>query len=169
MNTATDAIGRLHEHRRWFRVKMIEALKSLSPEEQRRTFPMGPGSAFAVAVHCWGAETGWISAVEGATAAMTLPGAETFPTLDSLLDEWKKTDARWDRFLAAVTDADLGKPVARVRDGKTYTTTLADVLIHVTTHQMYHAAQFKNMLRQLGKTDLPPSDFIMFGREKWNA
>ena len=165
MNTAIDAIRRLHDHRRWFRAKMIDALKALTPEEQRRAFPMGPGSAFAVVVHCWFAETAWVNAVDGSNPAMTMPSPDTFPTLDSLLDAWKPTDARWDQFLAQVADADLARPIERVREGKTYTTTLADVLIHVTTHQMYHAAQFKNMLRQLGKTDLPMSDFIVFGRE----
>jgi uncharacterized damage-inducible protein DinB len=160
-------IRRLHEHRAWFRAKMIASAEKLSPRDLRQSFPMGPGSVFAVLVHCWAAETAWINALEESDPGFVLPGPDSFASLDALLDEWKKTDARWDAYWARLKESDLAKPVVRVREGKAYTTSVADVLIHVCTHQMYHAAQLKNMLRQLEVTDLPPSDFIVFARETW--
>lgn len=160
-----DTIRRLHEHRRWFRDKMIASAEKLPPADLRQSFPMGSGSVFAMLVHCWAAETAWINAIEETDPGFVLPGADSFASLDALLDEWKKTDVRWDAFWAKFKDGDLTKPVSRVREGKTYVTSLADVLVHVCTHQMYHAAQFKNMLRQLEVPELPPSDFIVFARE----
>lgn len=60
-------------------------------------------------------------------------------------------------------------PVVRVREGKRFTTTVQEVLLHVCMHQMYHAAQCKNMLRQLGANELPTSDSSSFARENWVA
>jgi len=165
--TALDVLDRLHEQRRWFRAKMIAAARALPETELRRAFPMGMGSPFATLVHCWAAETAWINALTGVDPAFTLPGPEAFPSLDALLAEWDRTDARWDAYRKALTLAELGRPVLRSRDGKSLTTSVEDILVHVCTHQMYHAAQFKNMLRQLGVEPLPPSDFIVFARETW--
>ena len=169
MHTTLDIIRRLHEHRRWFRSKMIDAARALTVEEMRHPFPMGPGCVFGLLVHCQFAETAWISAIDGSDPAVVAKGAEAFPALDALLEHWKETDARWDRFWATLVPSDLSRPVVRIREGKAYTTSLEDVLIHVCTHQMYHAAQFKNMLRSLGKADLPLSDYIVFARENWSA
>jgi uncharacterized damage-inducible protein DinB len=173
MRTALDCLRRLHEHRLWLRARFEAAIRPLSDAEFRKAFPMGPGSVKAVLVHCWGAEELWLGAMSGAPASGSLPSADTFPSLDALLARWKETDARWATFLAGLTEADLDRPIVRVRDGKSYTTTLADVVIHVCTHQMYHAAQLNNMLRQLGESNpasaFVPSDYIIFGRESWNA
>jgi uncharacterized damage-inducible protein DinB len=170
MGLATSPLGiihRLHDHRRWFRGKMLESCRALSTEDQRRAFAMGPGSIFAILAHDYFAETAWISAIDGSDPAVVPRKPEEFGSLDELLKEWERTSARWDAFLAAVRESDLPRPVVRVREGKSYTTTLEDVLIHVAMHQMYHAAQFKNMLRQLGVTDIPVSDFIVFARETY--
>ncbi|MBL9147923.1 MAG: DinB family protein [Phycisphaerae bacterium] len=173
MRTALDCLRRLHEHRLWLRARFEKAIRPLSDAELRRAFPMGPGSVLGVLAHCWGAENIWLDSISGSAAPSTLPSADAFPSLDALLGRWKETDDRWARFFATVTEAELDRPVVRVRDGKSYTTTLADVLIHVCTHQMYHAAQLNNMLRQLGDANTAaafvPSDFIIFGRETWRG
>jgi len=166
---APDPIGQLHAHRRWLRDKMIQAARSLSADDLQRPFAMGPGSVFATLAHCWFAETVWINTLERMDPATTIRGIDTFPTLDALLEQWAETDARWDAYLARLSPADLVLPVVRIRDGKHFTTSVQDVLLHVCTHQMYHAAQCKNMLRQLGASDLPTSDFIVFARENWSA
>jgi len=41
------------------------------------------------------------------------------------------------------------------------------VLIHVNTHQHYHAAQIVNMLRHLGVKPPPACDFIVMAREQF--
>ena len=182
MSTRLALVRSLHDQRRWFRAKILTEARALPNDALRRAVPMGPGSLFATLVHCWGAETAWINAVENTDPAMQLPGADAFPSLDALLAAWATTDARWNAYfdrLAALAasgnnaelDRELDRPVVRIRDGRHYTTSTEDVLVHVCTHQAYHAAQMKNMLRQLGTEpkDLPTSDYIMFARERWDA
>jgi uncharacterized damage-inducible protein DinB len=169
MHTALDLHKTTYAHRAWFREKMLNAARGLSQEQLRRPFDMGPGSVFKLLSHCYAAETLWVTMLEGKDPATPFSPPDDLPTVDALAALWKETDARWQRVLATATDADLGRPVARVREGKTYTSTFGDVLLHVSMHQMYHAAQFKNMLRQMGVSDLPMSDFIVFAREQWKG
>ena len=168
MHTAIDVIRRLHAHRRWFREKMIAATRLLTPEQQRAHFAMGPGGVFALLAHCCAAERLWLAMVEGGDPTTPFSPLDENATIEALVAQWSDAEARWERFLAAVTVADLARPITRVREGKAYTSSLGDVLLHVCTHQMYHAAQFKNMLRQLGVTDQPMSDYIVYAREIWS-
>lgn len=148
---------------------MIATARTLTPEQQRKPFAMGPGSVFGLLAHCCAAERLWLQMVDGPDPAAPFVPLDDVASIDALMVLWTEADAHWEAFLAKLTGAELGRAVARVREGKPLTTTLEDVLIHVTTHQMYHAAQFKNMLRQLGVTDQPLSDFIVFARETWSA
>ncbi|MFO0827917.1 MAG: DinB family protein [Phycisphaerales bacterium] len=168
MNTAIEPIRLMNAHCLWFRRKMFEAAKPLSKEELERPFAMGPGSVIGIFTHCLFAETVWINAVEG-NPTFVPAKQEGHPSLDEVAAAWQPITARWEKVFATTKDSDLARPVVRVREGKAYTTSLGDVLIHVTMHQHYHAAQFKNMLRQLGKSELPPSDFIMYAREMWKG
>jgi uncharacterized damage-inducible protein DinB len=168
MNTALEPIRLLNAHRQWFRKKMFEAAKALTTEEIQRPFPMGPGSVIGILAHCLFAETVWINAVEG-NPTFVPAKQEGHPSLDVVAAAWQPIDVRWDKVFATAKDSDLARPVVRVREGKAYTTSLCDVLMHVCMHQHFHAAQFKNMLRQMGKTDLPPSDYIMYAREMWKG
>ena len=143
--------------------------KPLSADDQRQPFAMGPGSLFATLTHCYGAEALWLETIEGRDGSAVFASASQIQSLDELASRWSELDARWDRLLSGLTAADLAKPVTRVREGKAYTTSLGDVLIHVCTHQMYHAAQLKNMAKQLGVKDLPFSDYIVYAREQWKG
>jgi uncharacterized damage-inducible protein DinB len=168
-HTAIDVHRTMYAHRAWFREKMLNCARGLTQEQLRRPFDMGPGGVFKLLSHCCAAEALWISLLEGASPAVPFSAPDDLPTVDALAELWNATDGRWRRLMSHLTDADLNRPIARTRDGKTLTTTLADVLVHVNMHQMYHAAQFKNMLRQLGVTDLPMSDFIVYAREQWKG
>jgi uncharacterized damage-inducible protein DinB len=169
MHSAIELIRRLHAHRRWVRDRLVQVAGGLSDEALRRPFEMGPGSLFMNLAHCYGADYVWIASIEGTDFSQAFVGHAEIPSLEELMRRWAEIDARWDRFLAGLEREDLGRPIVRVRDGISYTTDLADILIHVCTHLMYHAAQMKNMMRHLGAKDLPMTDYIVFGRERWNA
>lgn len=111
------------------------------------------------------AEFAWLAALEG-TANPVFPAEATVDDLPSLLRAWSDLDDRWAAMLAQLDDAGLDRPVTRTnRAGITSTTSAADVLVHVCTHGFYHTAQMVNMLRRLGVTELPETNFITMARE----
>jgi len=171
MTSAIDTIQVMHDHRRWTRAKALGLLRSLDDATLRRPFPMGPGSLLGVLVHCYGAEVVWLNVLERIDPATNIPSADAFPSLGALELAWSELDARWQRYWSTLTPATLDEPAVRRRGDRDFTTTTAEVLLHVCTHQHYHMSQFVNMLRQLDSLPEPtPSlDFITMAREQWQA
>lgn len=162
---APELIQQLHRHRRWSRDRIIEAAHQLSPEQLRQSFPLGPGSLFNALAHNYGAEFVWLEALHG-TPKPRFPQPTDFGTPDQLLAAWKKLDEHWDEYLGRIDEIELDRDVTRTTmAGKTFTTSVGDVLLHVCTHAFYHAAQMTNMLRQLGVQDLPETNLITMARE----
>jgi len=169
LNTAVDAIRRLHDHRRWARARVIELVRPLDEATLRKAFPMGPGSIMGVLVHCYGAEVVWLNVLERRDPNTNIPSADVFPSLGALETAWSAVEARWERMLGGLDDARLAEPAVRRRNDRDLVTSTGEVLMHVCTHQHYHMAQLVNMLRQIDALPDPrPSiDFITMAREQW--
>jgi uncharacterized damage-inducible protein DinB len=155
MGTRLDTITRLHEHRHWVRNKLLTASRGLTTDGLRKSFEMGVGSVLGTFVHLYGAETVWINVLEN------------FANLEALERDWELLDQRWAAWLSNVKEEELDHVAERIREGKSFLTTVMDVLIHVATHQHYHAAQIVNMLRHLGVKPPPACDFIVMARENF--
>ena len=154
MGTRIDTITRLHEHRHWVRNKLLTASRGLTNDGLRKSFEIGIGSVLGTFVHLYGAETVWINVLEN-------------KNLEALERDWELLDRRWSAWLSNVKEEDLDQVAERIREGKSFLTTVMDVLIHVNTHQHYHAAQIVNMLRHLGVKPPPACDFIVMAREQF--
>ena len=167
MGTRIDTITRLHEHRHWVRNKLLTASRGLTNDGLRKSFEMGIGSVLGTFVHLYGAETVWINVLENKNQSAAFPTQDQFANLEALERDWELLDQRWSAWLSNVKDEDLDQVAERIREGKSFLTTVMDVLIHVNTHQHYHAAQIVNMLRHLGVKPPPACDFIVMAREQF--
>lgn len=167
MGTRLDTIKRLHEHRHWVRHKLLTASRGLTAEGLRKSFEMGIGSVLGTFVHLYGAETVWINVLENKSQAAAFPTLENFANLEALEREWETLDRRWSAWMSTAREETLDETAVRVRDGKSLSTSVMDVLMHVATHQHYHAAQIVNMLRHVGVQPPPACDFIVMAREQF--
>ena len=156
MGTRLDTIKRLHEHRHWVRHKLLTASRGLTNDGLRKSFEMGVGSVLGTFVHLYGAETVWINVLENKNQSAAFPTLENFANLEALERDWDLLDQRWAAWLANANE-------------DAFVTTVMDVLIHVATHQHYHAAQIVNMLRHLGVKPPPACDFIVLAREQFKS
>ncbi len=120
-------------------------------------------------VHLYGAETVWINVLENKNQSAAFPTQDQFANLEALERDWELLDRRWSAWLSNVKEEDLDQVAERIREGKSFLTTVMDVLIHVNTHQHYHAAQIVNMLRHLGVKPPPACDFIGMAREQFRS
>jgi uncharacterized damage-inducible protein DinB len=94
-----------------------------------------------------------------------MPTATELPTMEAIDQAWPAVHARWDAYLARLDERELSRIVSRVRDGKTHSQRVADALMQVPTHALYHNAQLSFMLRSMGK-QLPDSSWILWARER---
>lgn len=177
---AIDLIRRLHEHRIWVNQNLREAVRPLSSEQLRRSFPIGQGSIWKTLTHLMAAEYVWLEALEGNESPLMpgdapgrLPGnqegEEPIASLEELLTRWRGLDTRWMSHLDNLSEESLGEPVYKVstssRIGERFATRRSDILLHVCTHAQYTAAQLVNMLRQSGITEYPQTMLISLARQ----
>ena len=90
--------------------------------------------------------------------------------LEDLRQKWSALEQRWVNSLAAMTREALEEMVYKVSTssglGKRFGSRRSDVLLHVSTHAHYTAAQVVNMLRQVGMEKLPETMLISLARQE---
>jgi uncharacterized damage-inducible protein DinB len=165
MPTALSTIRESHEWLRWLTGRTRAAARTLTPEEFTREFPIGIGSIRTTLIHLLGAERIWIAVIEESDPAVTMPTATELPTMEAIDQAWPAVHSRWDAYLNCLDERELSRVVSRVRDGKTYSQRVADALMQVPTHALYHNAQVSFMFRSMGK-QLPDSSWILWARER---
>jgi uncharacterized damage-inducible protein DinB len=177
MNGA-DLVRRLHQHRAWVNGKLIAAAQALTDDHLRKQMPIGQGSIWKSLLHLYAAEYVWIETLQGNEAPLVpgdlagkIPGnqegEDAIKSLDELSVKWQALEARWQAYLARLTDADLDQLVYKVTtQGKRSATRRGDILLHVCTHAQYTTAQVINMLRQVGAQPLPDPMLITLARQE---
>ena len=163
--TAVSTVRESHQWLRWLTRRTRDAARTLTAEQFTREFPIGIGSVRNTLIHLLGAERIWIAVVEESDPAVTMPTATDLPTMAAIDEAWPAVHARWDAYLDRLDEHELSRIVSRVRDGKTYSQRVADALMQVPTHALYHNAQLSFMFRSMG-AQLPDSSWILWARER---
>ncbi len=153
---------RLLGHNAWATRALLDECRALTPRRFAQTFDIGPGSLHDTMLHIVGAMLRWADRIDGR------------PLRDPVEDGRTCTPAEIDDLLERAA-ADIGEVVQRVLEQdrldepmefflrgrrEPYVFTKGTAIVHVVTHGVHHRAQALNMLRQLGRTDLPDVDAI---------
>ena len=173
-----DVVNRLHEHRAWANLRLLDAANALDEEVLRRPLAIGQGSVWKSLMHMYSAEYVWLAALGGDQQAVVpgdvpnkLPGNQEagggIGTLAELRTNWATLEDRWRAYLHQLAAADLEQQVSkRASSGQIISTRRIDILLHVCTHAHYTTAQVVNMLRQLGVAKLPDVMLISLARQE---
>ena len=176
---AVDLLKRLHNHRAWVNSNLLNASAQLSDEQLRSSFQIGQGSIWNSLTHLYAAEYVWLEALLGNEASLApgdVPGK--FPgnqlgeggitDLNGLRQKWSALELRWMKYLASLNPESLEEDVYRrsASTGQRFGTRRADVLLHVSTHAHYTAAQVINMLRHTGVEKLPETMLTSLARHE---
>ena len=111
--------------------------------------------------HILGSEHVWLSRIKGTTAQVAV-----WPTLT--LDEAERLGAEniaeFNNVISELTEEGRETPITyRNSAGEQFTSTLEDILTHVSLHGAYHRGQIAASIRAAG--DIPsPTDYIAFAR-----
>ena len=145
----------------WANNKLISSLllldEGLMSEEVKSSFP----TIKKTVIHIWFAELGWLSRLNG--NGWKTSKVDTFSgSMNELFEEWKTTSEDFKEF---VENADLEKEVSFKHDDKVYTIPSREIAQTVFNHGTFHRGQIVSMMRQLGVTDIPKTDYIEWVRE----
>lgn len=120
-----------------------------------------PSKAVEIYSHILGSEHVWLSRINGRPATVAV-----WPTL--ALDECERLGAENVRGLrdivSALTEDSLQKGITyRNSAGDQFTSSIEDILTHVSMHGSYHRGQVASLVRAAGDTP-SPTDYIAFSR-----
>jgi len=139
---------RLFTYDAWANHEVLTALRSSN----------GPlAHALKLAAHVLAAERLWLARLE-----QKEPDIPVWPefTIDECQDLASGLSQRWTSYLAASSEADLGKSVSyRNSKGENWSSRKGDILMHVVMHSAYHRGQIAADMRAVGLTPAY-TDFI---------
>ncbi|WP_340152826.1 DinB family protein [uncultured Marivirga sp.] len=149
----------------WANNRFIESLskheEDLLSQQIESSFP----SILKTISHIWMAEMGWLSRLEGY-------GWETSKIINfsgnanEMFKAWQSTSLSFKEF---VENTDLEQKLDFEHKGESFSIPFREIAQTVFNHGSYHRGQLVMMMRQLGITDIPKTDYIEWVREKARA
>jgi uncharacterized damage-inducible protein DinB len=111
--------------------------------------------------HILGCEHVWLSRIKGTTAQVAVWPSLTLDEAERLASQ---NIAAFNEVISELTEEGRETPVTyRNSAGEQFTSTLEDILTHVSLHGAYHRGQIAASIRAAG--DVPsPTDYIAFAR-----
>jgi uncharacterized damage-inducible protein DinB len=152
--TASDL--QLHiRYSAWASQQLMDAIRALPPGELERPTGISHTSILGTMAHLHFADWIWYTRV-----AEPLEKPEA--TMASLENEWPDLQARWERFVDGLSDADLSRaiPFRSIR-GYDAVPTVEQIVLHLVNHGTLHRGQVMGMIRQLG-IEPPGTDLMHF-------
>jgi uncharacterized damage-inducible protein DinB len=138
---------KMFEHIETSRQRVLEAARSVSPEDFLRRKP-GMYSIRDLLVHLMDAEDYWVGTVIlGGKHGKFTP--EKYEDVESLHADWKKMEGRTSELLARLSDKML-RETRTVRWEEEVTFEVDTALWYLFTHEIHHRGQICMLLRELG-------------------
>ena len=147
-----DHFKKLYQHLAWADERVLQSLHAAHSVLKRD---------LDLYSHILGSEHNWLSRING-----SVPKLAIWPTLT--LDECervgKENVSAFTALISSLTPESFQKPITyRNSVGDQFTSTLEDILTHVSLHGAYHRGQIAASIRAAG--DVPtPTDYIAFAR-----
>ncbi len=147
-----DYIERLFAHLAWADAAVLQALEAIPATAERWLELFG---------HILGAEHVWLARLKGIAPKVAVWPVLTLAECRRLADENGKEFAA---YVAGLAPADGDRGVRYTNSaGQEFTSTVADILLHVCLHGSYHRGQIASGMRAGGQTPAP-TDYIGFIR-----
>lgn len=150
--TALEQVRMLWDHLVWADTAILDALgaQHLENDDALREYS-----------HIIGATETWLARLEGRPP--TLVVWPDIPRNDIPITSTAVHTA-FGKFISELKEGDLDASVAYTNTaGRSFTSRVSDILLHVVTHGQYHRGKINLILRQTGRAPAP-ADYISFVR-----
>lgn len=161
-----ELIQQLAAYNIWANQLLFDVILSLPDEKQKVEVPSSFNSLYKTALHMWSAESVWWQRLTS-PGSIVDPGTGFTGTMQELVSGLSRQSHQWKEWTDTVKENDL-KEILHYRNikGEAFSKSVCHVAVHVFNHDTYHRGQLVNMLRQLGVTNIPQTDFSVWARTK---
>lgn len=145
------AVEEVYRYNRWAYDRVAAVAGALDEAGLDRPFEVGPGTLRETLKHLYGAERIWFERI-GGTGAESLPPSKPMHDLKEVLAAMHRLHDARQAWFASLPESEADRPVDySTSDGRSFTSRLQDILLHVCNHGVHHRAQAAMMLRELGR------------------
>ena len=157
-------LERLYNYSYWANQKLFSALTQLTPEQFTQPVAGSYESIRNTLVHVMSAEWGWLDRCGGHARGAKLNPAD-YPTVDSVLEAWRRVEGWMREFLSNLHDDDLTRVVEfTLASSAPRSMAIGDLMQHSVVHAAHHRGQVALLLRTLGYA--PGNfDFLIYAAE----
>lgn len=147
-------------HRITYHILLLEQAKWM---EQT---PSSFNSLYKTILHIWDAESGWWQRMRQ-HENIVVPSRSFDPSMKDACNGLMHQSMQWEKFIKEDLDSDAIQSQLWYKNsrGEDFSQPVFQVLLHVFNHSTYHRGQLITMMRALGETALPQTDFIHYSRK----
>jgi uncharacterized damage-inducible protein DinB len=152
------------EYNTWANTLVSHIISSLSEEQidkvQVTSFP----SIRKTLYHIWDAQGIWMIRLGGGTV-IDWPSKNFTGTTKEAIENFLNSSKEFASLVKGFNETEFHNSITyKNMEGKQYTNSIADIVMHVMNHSTFHRGQLITMFRDVGITQIPSTDFIVFCR-----
>jgi uncharacterized damage-inducible protein DinB len=152
------------EYNIWANRNHTDLISTLTEEQidkvQVSSFP----SIRKTLYHTWDAQGIWTKRLSGGIVT-DWPSKNFKGTTQDAIDNFLNSSREFDALVKGFNEGDFHNTIEyKNLEGKEFNNTIADIVMHVMNHSTFHRGQLISMFRDVGITEIAPTDFIFFCR-----
>ncbi|NDC41286.1 MAG: hypothetical protein EBZ77_07020 [Chitinophagia bacterium] len=148
----------------WANKAMINKMLAVTPELLDRPLTSSFASIRTTVYHCWSAEDIWLQRLQQVAEPIWAEGIFEGSFSDACAN-WAVISEGLVHYVANHSETELQQPVLyNDLKGNAFHTPASEILLHVFNHATYHRGQLVTLLRTVGETEIPRTDFIVYSR-----
>ena len=150
----------------WANQRLGELILTLPPEKHLEEINNSFSSLLKTVLHIWDAESMWWQRLK-LQERILRPSEEFTGNMQEAIYLLLQQSRQWEEWVNAASDLSLDH-VFQYQNTKreVFKQPVYQVLLHIFNHGTYHRGQLVTMLRQLGQTKIPQTDFVVWSRKK---
>lgn len=134
--------------------------ENLHQQIVKSSFP----NLYATVLHIWDAESIWWQRMNG-HEQLVIPSKQFNPSMKEVVNGLLHQSQQWETWAKQCSEDELKKTFEyKNLKGLSFHSTIWQVVQHVFNHGTYHRGQLVTMMRELGVTEIPATDFIHWCR-----
>lgn len=147
----------------WANKQFITWLENASEEQLNQEIESSFSTIRSTLIHLWGAEHGWLTALQETPWGRPYAGEEFEGSNTELMQGFKSTTELFTDFVLQLSDAEFTE--IRTRGEGKPEDTVEEIILHVFNHATFHRGQLVTLGRQVGLKQPPRTDYIYYIRE----
>jgi uncharacterized damage-inducible protein DinB len=150
----------------WANHKILYQIQQMEEALWYKQTPASFDSLYKTILHMWDAESTWWQRMR-LHEKIVVPSASFDPSLRDACNGLLHQSMEWEPFIRESLNEEAieSKLIYKNSKGEEFYQPVKEVLLHVFNHSTYHRGQLVVMMRALGETNIPQTDFIAFSRK----